>query len=120
MRDAWREATQIPLRSVYVGNPSFYYDLLMPRSRRLDLWLTEFAWRLGKTPKLGNVTAARQAKLTKETLTLVRRYPYVRIFTWFLLDDSPSIGGWQSGLITVDGRKKPSFAVFEHLRDGQV
>jgi len=41
-REAWRDATETALRSVYVGNPSFYYDLLMPRSRRLELWLTEY------------------------------------------------------------------------------
>jgi trans-aconitate 2-methyltransferase len=41
-REAWRNATEVALRSVFVGNPSFYYDLLMPRSRRLVLWLTEY------------------------------------------------------------------------------
>jgi trans-aconitate 2-methyltransferase len=41
-REAWRDATELALRSVSVGRPSFYDDLLMPRSRRLDLWLTEY------------------------------------------------------------------------------
>jgi hypothetical protein len=80
--------------------------------RRVDLWLTEFAWRLGKTPKLGNVTAARQARLTKQTLTLVRRYPYVRIFTWFLLEDE-SQGYWKSGLVGPGGQPRPAFKVWK-------
>jgi len=39
---AWRDETEGALRSVYVGRPSFYYDLLMARSSKLDLWLTEY------------------------------------------------------------------------------
>jgi hypothetical protein len=35
---------------------------------------------------------------------------------WYLLQDEPSLGGWQSGLQTTDGKKKPSFGAFESLR----
>ena len=31
---------------------------------------------------------------------------------WFLLKDDPNLNGWQSGLITVRGAKKPAFAAF--------
>ena len=34
---------------------------------------------------------------------------------WFLLKDDPNLGGWQSGLMTIAGKKKPSFAAFEKL-----
>jgi hypothetical protein len=85
--------------------------------RRVDLWLTEFAWRLGNTKRLGNVTASRQAKLTKETLTLVRRYPYVRIFTWFLLMDE-SKGYWKSGLVGPGGQPRPAFKVWKQAETG--
>jgi hypothetical protein len=34
---------------------------------------------------------------------------------WFLLKDDPSLAGWQSGLITTSGRKKPAFAAFKNL-----
>jgi hypothetical protein len=80
--------------------------------RRVDLWLTEFAWRLGTTKRLGNVTASRQAKLTRDTLTLVRRYPYVRIFTWFLLKDE-SKGYWKSGLVGPNGLPRPAFKIWK-------
>ncbi len=80
--------------------------------RRVDLWLTEFAWRLGNTRRLGNVTASRQAKLTRDTLTLVRRYPYVRIFTWFLLEDEQK-GYWKSGLVAANGVPRPAFRVWK-------
>jgi hypothetical protein len=34
---------------------------------------------------------------------------------WFLLKDDPNLGGWQSGLITIGGKKKPAFAAFANL-----
>jgi hypothetical protein len=34
---------------------------------------------------------------------------------WFLLRDEPSLSGWQSGLMTVSGKKKPAFAAFARL-----
>jgi hypothetical protein len=87
-------------------------QLKLDYKRRVDLWLTEFAWRLGKTKGLGNVTVSRQAKLTRDTLTLVRRYPYVRIFTWFLLKDE-SKGYWKSGLVSAGGVPRPAFRVWK-------
>jgi hypothetical protein len=35
---------------------------------------------------------------------------------WFLLKDEPTLSGWQSGLMTVTGKKKPAFAAFQHLQ----
>ncbi len=34
------------------------------------------------------------------------------MFLWFLVKDESSFGGWQSGLMTARGAKKPSFAAF--------
>jgi hypothetical protein len=38
------------------------------------------------------------------------------MFLWFLLRDEPRLGGWQSGLYTASGRKKPAFNTFRSLR----
>jgi hypothetical protein len=90
-------------------------QLKVDYKRRVDLWLTEFAWRLGTTKRLGNVTVSRQAKLTRDTLTLVRRYPYVRIFTWFLLQDERQ-GYWKSGLVAANGVPRPAFRVWKQAQ----
>jgi hypothetical protein len=37
---------------------------------------------------------------------------------WFLLKDDPVLGGWQSGLTTASGRKKPAFTAFRNLPHG--
>ena len=34
---------------------------------------------------------------------------------WFLLRDQKQLGGWQSGLMTFAGMKKPSFNAFRTL-----
>jgi hypothetical protein len=34
---------------------------------------------------------------------------------WFMLRDDPNLNGWQSGLITVGGTHKPSFAAFQAM-----
>jgi hypothetical protein len=34
---------------------------------------------------------------------------------WFLLKDEPLLSGWQSGLLTTRGVKKPSFTAFMNL-----
>jgi hypothetical protein len=40
------------------------------------------------------------------------------MFLWFLVKDDANLGGWQSGLETVTGKKKPSFNVFRSLPRG--
>jgi hypothetical protein len=37
---------------------------------------------------------------------------------WFLVRDEPNLGGWQSGLATVGGRKKPAWRTFVSLPRG--
>jgi hypothetical protein len=46
---------------------------------------------------------------------MARASPRVDIFLWFLLQDEAPLGRWQSGLITVGGRRKPAFDAFAHL-----
>ena len=81
--------------------------------RTTPLWFTEFAWRTAPTPKLGNVSLDQQARLTQNTIQLIRQhYPYAQILTWFLLRDQDAGGYWRSGLVTYDWQLKPAFAVF--------
>jgi hypothetical protein len=37
---------------------------------------------------------------------------------WFLLKDDPNVAGWQSGLITARGAKKPAFKAFMKMAAG--
>lgn len=42
-----------------------------------------------------------------------QRYPYVQVFTWFLLRDQDQSGYWRSGLVTFDWQLKPAFQVYQ-------
>ena len=47
---------------------------------------------------------------------MARRNPKIDMMLWYLLQDEPRLSGWQSGLFTFDGKRKPSFAAFARLR----
>ena len=87
---------------------------------RKPLWITEYGYQTRPPDQFFGVSWAKQAQYLQQAYDIVRANPRIDLFTWFLLDDSADPDGWQSGLITVDGRRKPAFAVFEHLRDGSV
>jgi hypothetical protein len=82
----------------------------------VPIWFTEFAWRTAPTPKLGNITPAKQAELLHKTIDLVRtRYPYAKLLVWFLVRDQSPDGYWRSGLATFDWQQKPAYAIYQAL-----
>jgi hypothetical protein len=82
----------------------------------VPIWFTEFAWRTAPTPKLGNITPAKQADLLRKTIDLVRtRYPYAKLLVWFLVRDQSPDGYWRSGLATFDWQQKPAYAIYQAL-----
>jgi len=83
---------------------------------RKPLWITEYGYQTKPPDPLFGVSWDKQAVYLREAYEIARANPRIDLFTWFLLRDSPSAGGWQSGLITADGRHKPAFAVFAGLR----
>jgi hypothetical protein len=82
------------------------------------IWITEYGYQTNPPDKLFGVSYAKQALYLRQAYTLVRRNPRVDMFLWFLLRDERRLDGWQSGLITVNGRKKPAFNTFARLLDG--
>ena len=47
-----------------------------------------------------------------QAIAIARKNPRIDMFLWFLLKDESRAEGWQSGLMTANGAKKPSFAAF--------
>jgi hypothetical protein len=87
--------------------------------RRVPIWITEYGEQT-KPQFAGGVTYARQASDAKTALELAAASPYVEMFVWFTIRDSP--GTWQSGLETAGGAKKPAYAAFASVAktlDGQ-
>jgi hypothetical protein len=79
------------------------------------IWITEYAWQ---TPpdRLFGVSFARQAAYVRQSFAIARANPRIDMMVWFMLRDDTNLGlGWQSGLLTAAGKKKPSFSVFARL-----
>jgi hypothetical protein len=84
------------------------------------LWITEYGYQTKPPDAIFGVSWAKQAAYLREAYEIAKKNPRIDLFTWFLLEDSPSLDSWQSGLMTASGRPKPAFAVFEQLRAGSV
>ncbi len=77
------------------------------------LWITEYGYQTNPPDKLFGVIWSKQAKYLTQAVAAARKNPRIDLFTWFLLRDDVPLGGWQSGLIAADGRKKAAFGAFE-------
>ena len=76
------------------------------------LWLTEYGYQTNPPDRLLGVSYALQAKYIGEAALNVWEQPGVTMLIQFLVRDEPSIGGWQSGLFTARGARKPAFYAF--------
>ena len=88
-------------------------DALYPSRKRI--WITEYGYQTPPDRQFG-VSFARQARYVAQSFALARRNPRVDVMIWFMLrDDSNIRSGWQSGLITRSGKRKPAFTTFSRL-----
>ncbi len=55
---------------------------------------------------------ANQAAWLTQAYAIARKNPRIDMMLWFLIRDDASLGGWQSGLETVSGKKKPAWNAF--------
>jgi hypothetical protein len=82
------------------------------------LWITEYGYQTNPPDRALGVSFKQQAAYMKQAFAIARKNPRIDMMLWFLLRDEPSLGGWQSGLMTRTGRKKPAFNTFRLLPRG--
>jgi hypothetical protein len=94
-------------------------DVLVKEVARLygahKLWITEYGYQTKPPDSQFGVSWALQAKYLTQAFAIAQRNPRISMMLWFLVRDEPSLSGWQSGLMTVTGRKKPAFSAFQRL-----
>jgi hypothetical protein len=104
-----------PTTAVTLGN----FDVLAQEVARLygnvRLWVTEYGYQTNPPDRIFGVTNRLQALYLQEAYAIVKSHPKIDMFLWFLLQDEPLLGGWQSGLLTQSGQKKPAFPAFRSL-----
>jgi hypothetical protein len=79
------------------------------------LWITEYGYQTRPPDRHFGVSWAKQAKYLSQAYSIARRNPRIGLMTWFLLRDEKRLAGWQSGLETYGGKKKPAYYAFRRL-----
>jgi len=81
------------------------------------IWITEYGYETNPPDWTFGVSWARQADYMHEAYTMARRNPRIDMMLWFLVRDELRATGWQSGVISAGGRRKPSFYKFQQLAE---
>jgi hypothetical protein len=101
--------------AVTLGNIDKLITQLTAFWGRKRLWLTEYAYQTNPPDKAFGVSFSKQALYLKQAYAIAWKNPRIDMMLWFQLKDEPGIGGWQSGLMTARGTKKPAFLTFSRL-----
>jgi hypothetical protein len=106
-----------PATAVTLGNFSDLTKLLTQLYGNKRVWITEYGYQTDPPDPLFGVSYAKQAAYLKQAFGIARKNPRVDMMLWFLLRDEPQVSGWQSGLISASGKKKPSFTAFLRMAE---
>jgi Glycosyl hydrolase catalytic core len=93
-------------------------DLIRELTRlygRKRVWITEYGYQTRPPDRTFGVSYAKQAAYLRQAFAIARKNPRIDLMLWFLLRDQRALGGWQSGLLTLGGKRKPAFNAFQRL-----
>jgi hypothetical protein len=107
-------------RRIQLANIGVLTTLLTKLYGPKHLWITEYGYQTNPPDNQTGfgVSWSKQALYMKQAYAMARKNPRIDMMLWFLVRDEPNLGGWQSGLETVAGRKKPSWNTFVNLPRG--
>ena len=100
---------------VTLGNINVLIGLLTRLYGPKPLWITEYGFQTRPPDPHFGVSWAKQARYLRQAFAIARRNPRIALMVWFLLRDESRLSGWQSGLITAGGRKKPAYNAFRRM-----
>jgi hypothetical protein len=102
--------------SVTLGNLNSLVSELTRLYGPKRVWITEYGYQTNPPDEFFGVSYSKQASYLGQAFGIARRNSRVDMMLWYLLQDEPTLGGWQSGLQTTEGKKKPAFTAFQQLR----
>ena len=108
-----------PTTAVTLGNINTLIAEVTRAWGRKRIWISEYGYQTKPPDPIFGVSLANQAKYLTQAYGIARKHPRIDMFLWFLLRDEKRAfieEGWQSGLLTDNGRKKPAFTAFQRLR----
>ena len=104
--------------AVTLGNISVLIREVTKLYGNKRIWITEYGYQTNPPDKIFGVTPAQQARYLTQAFEIAKRHPRIDMLLWFLLRDETRARieeGWQSGLLTTTGARKPSFRAFQRL-----
>jgi hypothetical protein len=101
--------------AVELGNIGDLIKQLTQLYGRKRVWITEYGFQTNPPDRLFGVSYSKQASYLRQAFAIARKNPRIDMMLWFLLRDQRALSGWQSGLLTVGGKKKPAFTAFQRL-----
>jgi hypothetical protein len=84
--------------------------------RKTRVWITEYGYQTNPPDRLFGVSYANQARYMQQAIAMAKKTRRIDMFIWFLIRDEPRLSGWQSGVVTRRGARKPSFRAFQTFR----
>jgi hypothetical protein len=106
-------------RRIQMGNLNVLLNLIKRYYGPKHLWITEYGYQTNPPDRtIFGTSWKNQSLYMRQAWQIARKNPRVDMFLWFLVRDEPKIGGWQSGLMTFQGKHKPSWNTFRSLPRG--
>jgi hypothetical protein len=99
-------------RRIQMGNINVLLAEITKLYGPKHLWITEYGYETNPPDRNFGVSYAKQAAYLTQAYAIARKNPRIDMLLWFLIKDEPNLGGWQSGLETVTGKKKPAWNAF--------
>jgi Glycosyl hydrolase catalytic core len=101
--------------AITLGNIQTLIDQVTRYYGLKPIWITEYGYQTNPPDTFFGVSWAKQASYLTQAFAIARKNPRIQLMLWFLLHDEPNLAGWQSGLETTTGKKKPAYAAFQRL-----
>jgi hypothetical protein len=101
--------------AITLGNIKKLTSLLTRYYGRKHIWITEYGFQTNPPDHFFGVSWTLQARYLTQAYRIARKNPRIDMMLWFLMRDEANLGGWQSGLMTVKGKKKPAYAAFQRM-----
>lgn len=84
--------------------------------RKTRVWVTEYGYQTNPPDRLFGVSYKNQARYLHQAVALAKKTRRIDMFVWFLIRDEPRLSGWQSGVLTRRGQRKPAYRAFQTFR----
>jgi hypothetical protein len=103
-------------KAITLGNIGVLIRKLDSLYGRKRLWITEYGYQTRPPDRLFGVRYSSQAKYVHQAFAVARKTGRIEMLVWFLIRDERRLSGWQSGVVSAAGKRKPAFRAFQSLR----